>query len=687
MALSDFVVVNVSISAAGAITRQGFNAGLIAAYHNVYPDRVRVYSTTGGLAQMVTDGFSVNSPAYKAAAAYSAAPNPAPTFAIGRRALPPLQQIQLTFVDGTVNDKYSFTLVGSDGVVHALSYVNAPNPGPALTGGTALTGTATVTSGSNAVIFSATQTLAAGTLLTFSSQAGVSYAVATATNTSTSATLTAIYTGASSTSATATPGATTAVTNGSPNVTFSVAQTLAKGTLLTFAAQPGVYYALSAAITAATAGVLTAAYQGTTAAASQTQALAPLAGTFAATNPSPNVPTTSSQVGVVNPGDTIVFSSQPGTTYGVAAVSGTAVTLTSPYTGTTAGTANAADVCTSSTAATFMQASISALSNVGTASLATNVITLSRVDGLLTDVQNWLNNGFASIQLADITADPGIATDLAAMQQANNGAWYGLVLDSNSDAEVKAAAAFTETSGVGGKFGFFNSSTFGNTQTTVTTDIFSVMKGLTYKRSFTVQNNTQLLCYAGAATCGQALGLNPGSYTLAYKSLPNVPADSDTTLPEGQALALNTMTPLTPGSGGKNGNYYKTVAGQNWLNPGTTPSGQFADLTIGIDWLQVNMQADVAAVLASLPKVPFTDFGIGLIRDAIDARLRLASSPTFGLVLPDGQDPKRPISVVVPKASAVSTTDRQNRNVPNITWSAGLAGAIQTATITGSLQP
>lgn len=60
---------------------------------------------------------------------------------------------------------------------------------------------------------------------------------------------------------------TVAVTNASANITFSVAQTLAQGTSIVFASQPGVAYVIQTAITASTTAVLTANYTGTTNAA------------------------------------------------------------------------------------------------------------------------------------------------------------------------------------------------------------------------------------------------------------------------------------------------------------------------------------------------------------------------------------------------------------------------------------
>jgi hypothetical protein len=586
-----------------------------------------------------------------------------------------------------VNDAYAFTILSSLGKSTQIAYTNVANPGAALPAAATLTGTVAVTQGSTIVTFSVVQTLTAGTLVTFASQPGVSYTVLASTVASLTGTLTTAYQGTTAASTTTTVGITTLVTNGSANVTFAVAQTLAKGQLLTFASQPGVYYALSAIVTASTAGVLTAAYQGTTAAATNTTTLAPLAGTFNAVNLASIIPTTASQVGAVAVGDSVVFASQPGLSYTVFAVTAASITLSTPYTGVTNATVNATDVCQVSTAAAAIQYQLSALTGIGTVSVTGAVVSLSRTDGALTDIQGWLANGFSNLVLQDLTADPGIATDLAAMQAANNGAWYGLILDSNSQAEVQAAAAFCASTGNAGKFGFFNNSDAQNGVVATTTDVDSVLKGLTNTRVLLGQNNSQLLCYEGAALCGNALARYPGSYTMGYKNLPNVPADSDTTMPEGFAMALNTMTASVPGTGGKNGNYYKTVAGQNWFFPGVTPGGQFADVTIGIDYLIVNLQAIVAGVLAGLPKVPFTDFGLQLIRSAIYNYLALLSAAPYNFIVPDGTDPLRPITVTVPRASTLTPAQRTTRGITGISCSAGIQGAIQTAGVSIVLNP
>lgn len=634
MGASDFVSVAISITGASTPTVQGLTTPMIACYHTHFADRFRLYSAATMLTQMVADGFSTSEAGYKEAEAVLAAPNAPAQCGIGRRANPPLQTLQLTMVDGTVGDAYNMTLVGSDGKAHALTYMNVINPGTAASGGTVTT------------------------------------------------------------------------TNGSPTITFSTNQTMARGGLLIFSGtggQPGVYYALNAAVATATAGTLTANYQGTGGAGETFTYLAPLAGTADAINGSATVATTTTQVGVVYPGDSVQFTSQLGTYYTVLTVTSAHLILTQPYSGVTAAAAYMSDVCQTSTAATAMQALIAALSSVGTATViatpqigatglpanfgSNSTVQLARTDGFLTDVQGWVANGFANIVLQDVTADPGIVADLTAIRAANNASWYGLCLDSNSAAEIEAAAAWIEATGIGGKVFFTNNSDWQNTQTPVTTDVFSELQLDSYKRTFIQQNDQALLCFSGAATCGQVLAMNPGSYTLAYKTLPGVPADSDTTLTEAQAMALNSMTAATPGTGAKNGNYYKTTAGQNWLFPGTTPGGQFMDLTIGIDWLQLHIQQAVLGAIAGLPKLPFDDFGIGAVGDAVGGVLRLGSSPTYGLILPDGQDPARPIKVTVPTAASLTSAQRATRDISGISFSAGLQGAIETASIGGSLIP
>lgn len=65
-----------------------------------------------------------------------------------------------------------------------------------------VTGTVSVTNGSASITFSTAQTIAAGTIIQFASQAGQLYALASAVSSSTSGTLTAVYLGTTNASTT-----------------------------------------------------------------------------------------------------------------------------------------------------------------------------------------------------------------------------------------------------------------------------------------------------------------------------------------------------------------------------------------------------------------------------------------------------------------------------------------------------
>lgn len=334
---------------------------------------------------------------------------------------------------------------------------------------------------------------------------------------------------------------------------------------------------------------------------------------------------------------------------------------------------------TTTTVATAIAALLTALSGIGTVTHATDTITITQAAGLMTDLKNWTPN----FHIADVTADPGIATDLAAILAANSQGWYGLALDSNSALEVEGAAVFIQATGIGGKFFFWNNSDFACVDGTVSTDVFSVLKGLSDNSDLGIYSGKQLMSFAGAAAAGLALGQNPGSYNFAWKTLINVPADDESSLPEAQQLVLNTLSTSQPGPGGKLGNYYKLTSGQNILMPGTTPNpAWWADIKIFLDWFQVNVQADLAAVMAGLPKVPITDFGIGLLGDAIDARIAIGGSADFG-----GIDLTRPHGAIVPRAATLSTADRNARNISGLGFFFFLTNGIVTVEVKGTVSP
>lgn len=309
-------------------------------------------------------------------------------------------------------------------------------------------------------------------------------------------------------------------------------------------------------------------------------------------------------------------------------------------------------------------AALLTFSNIGSAAASSTHVTITQASGKLNDLQNWTSN----FQLSDDTADPGLATDLAAIFAADPIGWYGLALDSNSRAEIAAAAAWTESNKR--LFSTNNSDAACAAGTTSSANIFFSLKQSAYAKTFCLYSGVQLLDYTGAGMLGNRLPDNPGSDTWAYKTIHGTQADTAASLTETQ---INNLL-------AQNGNYYQTVGGINITFPGQSPEGEFVDIARFIDWLQANMQVDVFTLFVANKKVPYTDVGVDQVKNAVKNRLKIGASDAYG-----GIDGSQPLTVDAPTAETVDKANKSARNLPNVKFSATLAGAIHTTQISGTL--
>ncbi|SRR5258707_503519 len=272
---------------------------------------------------------------------------------------------------------------------------------------------------------------------------------------------------------------------------------------------------------------------------------------------------------------------------------------------------------------------------------------------------------FHSVQVADVTrlqinqnhADPGVATDLAAIALVDN-SWYCILHTHNSDAVVSALAAYAEAN-----FKIY----VGQTQSSDilgsgTADIASTLKTALYTRTATLYH-PKTDAFADMGWAGNVLPNPAGSETWAYKSLAGVPT---------VVLTANQRTNAL----GKNANVYETLAGLNITEFGKVSSGSYLDITRGKDWLQSRMQTRIFSKLSQLVKIPFTDQGIAIVEAEIRAQLKEGIDQSFLAANPAP-------TVTVPLAASVSAANKQARLLPNVTFQAVLAGAIHTVTING----
>jgi hypothetical protein len=267
------------------------------------------------------------------------------------------------------------------------------------------------------------------------------------------------------------------------------------------------------------------------------------------------------------------------------------------------------------------------------------------------------NNGMA---LKDMTVDTTTDDELAAIQLADSD-WYGLIVaDSQSEATHALAAAFAEAND---KLYIGQSPDTDATIAATTTDVMSDLHGLSYDQSAVIHTPfTGEYLAAGWLAC--QLVQTPGSYNAAFQTVKGCTAAALTTSEE------NSIE-------GKKGNHYTVGGGLSVTYPGTTASGGFLDNTRFIDWLHVNMQADIFALLVSNPKIPYTAEGRQMLMNAVEGRL-IKGVKNQGIV-------KGSIVIEAPTVAEQEAADKAGRFFAGIKWSAVLQGAVNRVGIKGSL--
>ncbi len=270
------------------------------------------------------------------------------------------------------------------------------------------------------------------------------------------------------------------------------------------------------------------------------------------------------------------------------------------------------------------------------------------------------------MKVLDMTADPGIATDLAAVAAVDNTTWFGCVLDSSSEAESNAAAAYFESTR---KIFVATTSDSQCADAGVTTDVMSDFKAAAYKKSGVIFDQYQINSWAGLGWMAGMLPFKPGAGTWEFRTIPGVTVS---VLTDAQQTAIKN----------KYGAYYVVVAGVNSTLNSKTGSGQFWDITVYLDKLHAGIQQRAFSLMKAMSdigsKVPFTDKGAAMLVGEVKAEL--ADGVKVGALRAD----PAPIVTAV-KVADVSTTDRALRNFPDISFSAELAGAVHSAEHFGTL--
>lgn len=290
---------------------------------------------------------------------------------------------------------------------------------------------------------------------------------------------------------------------------------------------------------------------------------------------------------------------------------------------------------------------VTAVDNVGTlnldADVAGDLFTLEVDRGLLTQ--------------DDETAEAGIVADYLAIQ-VDNDDFYAVLPTSHATLEIEALAVTIEAQK---KIMLFASA---DDDILTGVGVMADLKTSGFVRTIGMYHPKPQQ-YGGAGWAGKLLPLDPGSATWKFKTIAGLDVVSLTETEQTNVLD-------------DNGNIYVEVAGISITCNGTSASGEFIDITRGIDEFEQRLQERIFGVLANLPKLPFTNQGIAVVEGEIRAQQQEAI--TSGVFAADPAP-----TVTVPDASDVSVTDKANRLLPDVGFTATLAGAIHAVEIDGTV--
>lgn len=167
--------------------------------------------------------------------------------------------------------------------------------------------------------------------------------------------------------------------------------------------------------------------------------------------------------------------------------------------------------------------------------------------------------------------------------------------------------------------------------------------------------------YLSNAWIGRLLPFDPGTVNWSFQQLSGVPSYEISSSQRGFAL-------------GKNVNIFTETAGIDHTEFGTLMSGEYIDIIHGLDWLEARLGENIFETLINEERIPYSNEGLSVIEGLIKQILDEAVGRQF--ILTD-------YTVTVPLLSAIPNADKIARNLPDVTFTATLAGAINTITING----
>ena len=128
-------------------------------------------------------------------------------------------------------------------------------------------------------------------------------------------------------------------------------------------------------------------------------------------------------------------------------------------------------------------------------------------------------------------------------------------------------------------------------------------------------------------------------------------------------------------------NTYIQESGVNITSGSKSTSGEYIDIIQGQHFIKAKIAENVFGALVRNKKVPYTSAGIALIAAEVEKALTLAAQN--GVVATENGEYQ--FAIDVPTIESIPTNNKAGRILPDIPWTATVAGAIEKVNINGVL--
>lgn len=180
--------------------------------------------------------------------------------------------------------------------------------------------------------------------------------------------------------------------------------------------------------------------------------------------------------------------------------------------------------------------------------------------------------------------------------------------------------------------------------------------------------------YKHVAMAVRFLNYQAGSETWVNKSLASVSISSFT---DAQMTVLEDAST----------SYYIKVGDTGLVQGGKVRAGEWIDVIRFRDWLKNDMQLRIINLLVKRPKIPYTDKGMGMVRNQMIASLNAGTR--VGGIDEDKYDEEDNLipgfTTHVPLAASLTDEQKKSRKLNDCGFTAMLAGAIHAVKVNGSL--